>query len=178
MAAMCKSSWYFHMLDWKSRVLLSCFTPAQKAKRDFVFGWKQLPVVTKSWLFTWPAALSFLCIKYSGTQPTQCYWQLLPTIETKMLNFSRVMAMSMMGGAYATHHIHRCFWGKCLTVMTAWDSPGIYLGGSASQHFTSAYRDRCFEYGLYIKIKVYAVSTVSREQFALEALLSRAITTL
>lgn len=109
MAAMCKASWYFHMLDWKSRVLLSCFTPAQKAKRDFVFVWKQLPIVTKSWLFTWPAALSCLCIKYSGTQPTQCYWQLLPTIETKMLNFSRVMAMSMMGGAYATHHSPRCF---------------------------------------------------------------------
>lgn len=115
MAAMCKSSWYFHMLDWKSRVLLSCFTPAQKAKRDFVFVWKQLPIVTKSWLFTWPAALSCLCIKYSGTQPTQCYWQLLPTIETKMLNFSRVMAISMMGGAYATHHSHRCFCGKCLS---------------------------------------------------------------
>lgn len=58
-----------------------------------------------------------------------------------------------------------------VSVMTAWDSRGIYLGGSASQHFTSAYLtpDRCFEYGLYIKIKVYAVSTVSREQFALEA---------
>lgn len=72
-----------------------------------------------------------------------------------------------------------------VSVMTAWDSRGIYLGGSASQHFTSAYPDRCFEYGLYIKIKVYAVSTVSREQFALEAvnamreaLLSRAIATL
>lgn len=56
-----------------------------------------------------------------------------------------------------------------VSVMTAWDSRGIYFGGSASQHFTSAYPDRCFEYGLYIKIKVYAVSTVSREQFALEA---------
>lgn len=72
-----------------------------------------------------------------------------------------------------------------VSVMTAWDSRGIYLGGSASQHFTSAYPDRCFEYGLCIKIKVYAVSTVSREQFALEAvnamreaLLSRAIATL
>lgn len=72
-----------------------------------------------------------------------------------------------------------------VSVMTSWDSCGIYFGSSASQHFTSAYPDRCFEYGLYIKIKVYAVSTVSREQFALEAvnamreaLLSRAITTL
>lgn len=45
------------------------------------------------------------------------------------------------------------------------------FSGSASQHFASAYLtpDRHFEYGLYIKIKVYAVSTVSREQFALEA---------
>lgn len=58
-----------------------------------------------------------------------------------------------------------------ISVMSVWDSRGIYFGGSASQHFASAYLtpDRYSEYGLYIKIKVYAVSTVSREQFALEA---------